>query len=401
MSGSSLPVARGPFLLSALLLVDPAASAQTLPPQWVIGETIALESQILNETRQLIIGKPYSYDTSEDSYPVLYLLDGPSHFGYTTGITDYLSRNQRIPQMLVVAIANTNRIRDLSPPSRQEKAIDRGPTHGGADDFRRFISEELAPWIDENYRTIPHRILIGHSLGGLFAIHALITDPTVFDSYIVVSPNLDWNDQRLVTDAEAFFEKRPDLSARLYMTAGNEGGALLGGVRKLSGVLDELAPTGLKWQFTWMPEETHGSVPLPSTLEGLQFIFSDYYLVDVVETFEERGLDGIEDFFARSGERLGIERKPPLGTFIELWNRLLAAGRLDDAATLVEQDPETFSPPLDEPLLIEAWTWLAQGYANKNNEERAVEFYRKLVQADPDNESAIRALNELGAATVE
>jgi len=401
MSRLSLSVACGSFLFSAYLLVDSAASAQTLPPQWVIGETIELESQILNETRQLTIGKPYSYDTSEDSYPVLYLLDGPSHFSYTTSIAEYLSRNQRIPEMLVVAIANTNRIRDLSPPSQQEKEIERVPTHGGADNFLRFISEELAPWIDENYRTIPHRILIGHSLGGLFAIHTLVTDPTVFDSYIVVSPNLDWNDQRLVTEAEAFFEKRPDLSARLYMTVGNEGGALLGGVRKLSGVLDEFAPTGLKWQFTWMPEETHGSVPLPSTLEGLQFVFSDYYLADVVEMFEERGLDGIKDFFARSGERLGIERKPPLGSFIELWNRLLAAGRLDDAATLVEQDPETFSPPIDEQLLIEAWTWLAQGYANNNNEERAVEFYRKLVEADPENESAIRALNELGVATVE
>jgi predicted alpha/beta superfamily hydrolase len=397
MSRLSLSVACGSFLLAACLLVVPPASAQTLPAQWIIGETIELESQILNETRQLIIGKPYSYHTSEDSYPVLYLLDGPSHFSYTTSITEYLSRNQRIPEMLVVAIANTNRIRDLSPPSQQEKEIERIPTDGGADNFLQFISEELAPWIDENYRTIPHRILIGHSLGGLFAIHTLVTDPTVFDSYIVISPNLDWNDQRLVTEAEAFFEKRPVLNARLYMAVGNEGGALLGGVRKLSGLLDEFAPTGLQWQFTWMPEETHGSVPLPSTLEGLQFVFSDYYLADVVEMFEERGLNGIKDFFARSGQRLGIERKPPLASFIELWNRLLAAGRLDEGAVLaeqVEQDPATYSPPIDEQLLIEAWTFLAQGYANNNNEERAVEFYRKLVAADPENESAIRALKD-------
>jgi uncharacterized protein len=401
MSRVSLSVVCGSFLFSTYLLVDSPASAQTLPKQWVIGETIELQSQILNETRQLIIGKPYGYETSKDSYAVLYLLDGPAHFSYTISMAQYLARNQRIPEMFVVAIANTNRNRDLSPPSQPGKEIERVPTQGGADNFLHFITEELAPWVDRNYRTIPHRVLIGHSLGGLFAIHTLVTDPSVFDSYIVISPNLDWNDQRLVTEAEAFLEKRPNFNARLYMSAGNEGGALLGGVRKLSGVLDEFAPTGLKWQFNWMSEETHGSVPLPSTLEGLQFAFSDYYLTDVVAMFEERGLDGIKDFFARSGHRLGIERKPPLDTFIELWNRLLAAGRLDEAATLVEQDPETFSPPLDEELLIEAWTWLAQGYANNNNEGRAVEFYRKLVKADPKNESAIRALSELGVAIVE
>ncbi len=401
MSRFSLSVACGSFLLAAYLLVDSPVSAQTLPAQWVIGETIELESQILNETRQLIIGKPFGYETSEDSYPVVYLLDGPSHFHHTTGTTRYLARGQRIPEMLIVAIANTDRIRDLSPPSQQEDEIARNPTHGGADTFLRFISEELAPWVERNYRTIPHRVLIGHSRGGLFAIHTLVTDPTVFDSYIAISPNLDWNDQRLVAEAEAFFENTPELNARLYMTAGNEGGALLGGVRKLSGVLDELAPRGFEWQFDWMPEETHGSVPLASTHRGLEFIFSDYYLPDVIGMFDERGLDGIKDFYVRSGQRLGIERKPSLGIFVTLWNSLLTAGRLDEAATLLEQDPETFSPPIDEELMIEAWSWLVQGYANNNREERAIEFYRKLVEAGPESESAIRALNEMGVAPVE
>jgi hypothetical protein len=166
-------------------------------------------------------------------------------------------------------------------------------------------------------------------------------------------------------------------------------------------VLDELAPRGFEWQFTWMPEETHGSVPLPSTHRGLEFIFSDYYLPDVIGMFDVRGLGGIKDFYVRSGQRPGIERKPPLGIFFTLWNSLLTAGRLDEAATLLEQDPETFSPPIDEELMIEAWSWLVQGYANNNREERAIEFYRKLVEAGPEGESAIRALTAMGVAPVE
>lgn len=401
LSRAGFSVVPGSFFLAAYLLLDAPASAQALPGQWVIGETVDLESRILHETRQLIVGKPYSYETSEDSYPVLYLLDGPAYFHYTTGITRYLAGNQRIPEMLVVGIANTDRDRDFSTPSQQEVEIARHPTHGGAGNFLSFIRDELAPWVDANYRTIPHRVLIGSSSGGSFAIYALITDPTVFDSYIAISPNLDWNDQRLVADAEAFFEKRLDLTARLYLTAGNEGGALLGGVRKLSGVLDELAPRGLGWQFNWMPEETHGSVPLPSTLHGLQFVFSDYYLHDLIGMFDDRGMDGITNFYAKSGERLGIERKPPLSTFITLWNGLLTVGRLDDAATLFDRGPEAFFPPIDEELMIDAWFWLVQGYANDNRKERAVEFYRKLVEAGPASERAIRSLNELGIAPIE
>jgi predicted alpha/beta superfamily hydrolase len=48
---------------------------------------------------------------------------------------------------------------------------------GGADSFLRFIREELLPEVDRKYRTAPFRILMGHSLGGLFALHAFSRSP--------------------------------------------------------------------------------------------------------------------------------------------------------------------------------------------------------------------------------
>jgi predicted alpha/beta superfamily hydrolase len=52
--------------------------------------------------------------------------------------------------------------------------------------------------IDRTYRSRPYRVLVGHSLGGLFAVYALMTRPDVFQGYIAISPALWWDDQSLV-----------------------------------------------------------------------------------------------------------------------------------------------------------------------------------------------------------
>ena len=264
------------LLTLCVVVLSVAASpafAQDADDLIVIGKKRQIESKILEEARALWISTPASYDLLEESYPVLYLLDGDTNFHHTTGAVGFLALNGRIPEMLVVAILNTDRMRDLSPPSQLPEDRERFPTHGGADNFLRFLSDELIPFIDENYRTRPYRILVGHSAGGRFAVHTLTTRPEVFNAYIAISPSLWWSDQALVAQAETFFAATPELEADLFMTVGNEGGALLGGVRKVAGILDEMAPKGFRWSFNLMEEETHGSVPHRSTYQGLEAIF--------------------------------------------------------------------------------------------------------------------------------
>ena len=116
------------LLVLALCAGILAVSAGAAPPQdvddpIVIGNKRQIESKILNETRPLWISTPSSYDAGEERYPVLYLLDGNAHFHHTTGTVGFLSSNDRIPEMLVVAIPNTDRTRDLTPPYKRTPAM--------------------------------------------------------------------------------------------------------------------------------------------------------------------------------------------------------------------------------------------------------------------------------------
>ena len=149
----------------------------------------------MNERRPLFISKPAGYEQGTERYPVLYLLDGETHFHHATGIARFLAESGRIPALLVVGVASTNRNRDLTPPSQAGNDLRFSPGGGGADAFLRFLSEELIPYVEANYRTRSYRILVGHSFGGLFAVYALTTRPRVFNAYIAISPSLHWNNQ--------------------------------------------------------------------------------------------------------------------------------------------------------------------------------------------------------------
>ena len=94
---------------------------------------------------------------------------------------------------------------------------------GGADKFLQFIETELMPEVEKRYRTQPFRVLAGHSLGGLFAVHALSTRPGLFNAYVAVSPSLWWDGQSEVNRFEGFIAKqKAPLKAVLFFSVGNE-----------------------------------------------------------------------------------------------------------------------------------------------------------------------------------
>jgi len=378
-------------LLAISLLAQAIRSrAQAGGEPVVIGKKFEIHSNVLNETRPLLIATPEGYGQETDRYPVLYLLDGDENFAQTVGIVRSLTESDRIPPMLVVGIANTERIRDLTPPTQVEIENRFHPKNGGADIFLRFISGELIPYVNGHYRTRQYKVLVGHSIGGLFAIYTLASSPTLFNAYIAIDPTLPWNNQAAVTKLEAVFKDTRELPSDLYITATDEGGPALSADYKLCGILNQRTPKEFRWTFKQMPGETHTSIPHQSIYSGLDTIFDGWHLANPLKLYDEGGLAAIHRHFAEGGRRYGYDRKTPAFTVSLIVAALMAQDRLEEAATVLQHDPKTYPSPWNQ---LDA---LARAYAQRGDQEHAVHYYELSLKANPNNEWARKKLKEAG-----
>jgi len=169
--------------------------------------------------------------------PVLTVVDGDMLFGLAAETARAVSSVAGFPAHYVVGIGYDadyaeflkRRTADLSPPIGAEAlaslgalgAAIGGAAGGGA---AAFLTDTLRPAIAERYPATASgpQILFGHSLGGLFAAHALLTRPDSFDAFIVSSPSLWWNDFAILTELPAFEDRLATLPAqpRIFVDVG-------------------------------------------------------------------------------------------------------------------------------------------------------------------------------------
>ena len=381
-------------LLPVLLAWGVCSLGQNQSNSIAIGQTVQIKSAILNQSRSLTISKPEDYDDSTDRYPVLYLLDGESNFEFTAAIVHFLAENDRIPGMVVVGIDSGDspqRTHDLTTPSQVEIENRFSPGNGGADAFLAFISGELVPYIEKNYRTRPYRILVGHSFGGLFAIHTLATRPTLFNAFIAIDPSAGWNDGTEIVRIHRMLSELKDLQADLFISAANDLGNATPDVQQLAVALESIKLKSFRWKFEWMKEETHGSIPLLGVYSGLCTIFDGWYLTDPLRLFDEGGLEAIDEHFRNGGRRAGYERTTPPFTVSLLVAALIHRGRLEEASSVLLHNPKSYPPPWNQ---LDA---LARAYAEHSNTEKAIRYYRLSLQENPGNAWARQKLKEMGA----
>lgn len=163
-------------------------------------------SKTLNNKRFIDVYLPPGYfDRSYKSYPVLYMHDGNNLFDPTLsfgGVTwrvdetvEELINNNLMEEIIVVGINNTyNRDYEYTWTSMYLDFEDM-KQGGGGRKYSRFIVNELKPFIDKKYRTLPFREttgVMGSSLGGIISFYLGLYYPHVFSKIGIMSPSLWW-----------------------------------------------------------------------------------------------------------------------------------------------------------------------------------------------------------------
>ena len=191
--------------------------------------TVRLVSKVLGETRVVHIGVPPNYRLARQRYPVVLLLDGQARpfFDLTVAAVGYDLigdvHDYAMPQQIVVGVEQGDRSADLS---RNDTA------------FLRFLTDELLPYVDREYRTVPYRTLMGHSLGGRFALLALCRAPAQFSATIAISPSVSDPVASAVMSCVHQQSTQPSTRLRqLVLSAGSLELRSLAGVQRLEGFL--------------------------------------------------------------------------------------------------------------------------------------------------------------------
>jgi predicted alpha/beta superfamily hydrolase len=215
------------ILISLLLLHVFAANAQQFPPVVIPG------SQVRKITSNIVAGQEYElhillpggYASSTKKYPVVYLMDAQWDLPLVKSLYGEHYYDGFIPELIIVGVTwggvNPNpdslRARDYTPTTEA-----RSPQSGGADRFLSFMKTELFPFIETNYKADgSNRTLMGCSLGGLFTLYTLFTQPDLFTGYAAASPAVGWDREVLYKYEKEFSAKKLTTPVRVYMTIGD------------------------------------------------------------------------------------------------------------------------------------------------------------------------------------
>lgn len=323
---------------------------------------VKLNSKVLNEERTLLVQLPLGYKEGKSKYPVLFLLDGRNHFQHGVAATDYLNRIGIIPNVIVVAITNTDRNKDFLPSK-----VERAPTGGGADNFLKFFEQELIPLINDRFKTSPYRILMGHSFGGTFTTYAFLKKPELFSAYIAVSPVVHFDNNLLLNIANKQQPGNYKHNKCFYYTVGNEP-PYFDALEKWQQVLSEVPSEKFQYKYVKLPDENHATTPYLSLFTGLKFTFSDWQLPN---EYFQRELREIDQFYAQLTDKYGYEIKTPEAIINRLGYQYLLSGNISKAITVFSENTKRY------PGSANVYDSLGEAYEKDGQLKKAKENYEK------------------------
>ncbi len=272
------------LLISEVVLGQKSSKELPKTKPFVLGVIDEIQSVELSEKRILNIYLPEGYNKNDTiKYPVVYLLDGSADedFIHIVGLYQFNSFPwiDKVPKSIVVGIASVDRRRDFTYPTTIEKDKIKYPTTGKSARFIAFLENELQPFIEKNYKTNSSKTIIGQSLGGLLATEILLTKPSLFNKYIIVSPSLWWDNGSLLNKSSEILLANFKQKIDVYIGVGKEG--LVPGdnprvmevdANLLAEKIKSAKNKSVKVFFDYLPQEDHATILHPAVFNALRYL---------------------------------------------------------------------------------------------------------------------------------
>lgn len=285
-------------LLSACAATPGTLEPPATPPYVLPGtEVHSLASPELGRTYPLYIGLPPAYHRQpERRFPVLFVTDAPYAFPLVHAIAGRLPVEDFILVGLGYAQGETrqySRRRDYTPtPHGDVDATSDMPgrrvRYGEADGYRDYIKGVVFPYVARHFRAdMGRRVFAGHSYGGLFGVHILLTRPEMFHQYILMSPSLWYGRGLMLARERAYAMHHRRLPADVFLAIGgdettpfpddeprgNSSYDMVGDMARFEAQLRQHRYQGLRVTSAILPDEGHLSVYPAAITRGLKWAF--------------------------------------------------------------------------------------------------------------------------------
>ncbi|AWA30838.1 esterase [Flavobacterium magnum] len=257
--------------------------AQGFSQQTTNIESFLLRSESLNQERQIFVYTPWQYEKRDlVAFDVIYVFDAQDREFFDLV---HSSLNFLFPQKKFIVVGITSPANDKIKyyrnsdfiPKPNEESVAKYTDNPNAENFWRYVSSEVIPYIDHKYRTTNTRHLVGHSLSASFVLDKAIHEQEMFTGFICVSPNLGYDNDRLANDFQKIDFFKPAENKFLYVSRANEaqvwGSSWDKPNEKVTAFLRHVRDFG-KYQVVVkdFPEFDHRAVFLPSIIEGLTLL---------------------------------------------------------------------------------------------------------------------------------
>lgn len=366
------------IILIALVCFANSSFSQIKEVDNTVGKTIILKSEVLNEEREVQIYLPDSYTSSEQNYPVLYVLDGQEYFLHGVAYQDMLRFRDKTPEFIIVGI-NTDRQKRRTLFFKE------------SDQFIEFLDKELIPFIDINYRTAKEkeRLFFGWEMAAGLGLQIVAEQENIFSGFILASPTHATNKR---VDALVEFKKNKVHSNKfLLLSAAPEEGWI---------TKDTVFLTAIKkqnWRYTVLDREDHYTTPFKTIHEGLSDYFSDYKPIRLrsLKAYDEYGgLKALRAYYKKRGERYNLST----GIHKETKHFLIYNALQEDNYKRFEEYVNEFRGYIEENSRDFWLNRYAKFYLKHKNLEKALHLYNFGIDKYPESDVLYAGLGDLYTA---